>query len=65
MLGLLAEGLRDSEIAVRLKISTRTAECHVQHLLRKLDLRNRSEAAAYAIRHGLVADEWIEEPPAA
>ncbi len=50
VLGLLAEGCSNAQIAERLVISTRTAEHHVASILSKLDLRSRSEAAGYAIR---------------
>ena len=52
VLGLLAEGCSNTEIAERLVISTRTAEHHVANILSKLGLRSRAEAAAYSVRHG-------------
>jgi DNA-binding NarL/FixJ family response regulator len=45
VLRLLANGRTDREIAEALTISPRTAETHVAAILRKLDVRNRSEAA--------------------
>jgi len=50
VLGLLAEGLTNAEIAARLYISTKTAGNHVSNLLAKLHLRSRQEAAVYAVR---------------
>ena len=44
-LRLLAQGLTDREIAETLTISTRTVETHVSNILRKLEARNRAEAA--------------------
>jgi DNA-binding NarL/FixJ family response regulator len=47
---LVAEGLTNREIATRLFVSPRTAENHVQHVLTKLGLSNRSQIAAWASR---------------
>jgi DNA-binding CsgD family transcriptional regulator len=51
VLRLLGEGLTNAEIARRLYISPKTAEHHVGRIFRKLDVRTRSEAAAYSVRH--------------
>ena len=52
VLALLGEGLTNAEIAGRLVISDKTAGHHVSRIYRKLGLRNRAEAAAYALRAG-------------
>ena len=53
VLQLLAEGLTNREIAQRLVVSEHTVHRHVTNVLRKLDLRSRTAAAAYAVRSGL------------
>lgn len=54
VLQLLSEGASDKEIATRLCISLRTVKNHVHNILEKLQLRNRVQAAAYALRQDLV-----------
>jgi DNA-binding CsgD family transcriptional regulator len=51
VLALLGQGLTNAEIAARLYISTKTAGNHVSNVLSKLNLRSRTEAAAYAVRY--------------
>src|SRR5262245_11080254 len=51
VLALLGQGLTNAEIAARLFISTKTAGNHVSNVLSKLNLRSRTEAAAYAVRY--------------
>ena len=54
VLALVAEGLTNKQIAAQLFISENTARNHVSHILDKLDLTRRSEAAAFAARRGLL-----------
>ncbi len=55
ILKLVAQGLGNEDIATRLIISPRTAGVHVSHILDKLGLENRTQAALYALRQGLVS----------
>ena len=48
---LLAEGLRNKEIAARLVISQRTVESHVVHILSKLGLNSRAQVASWVAEH--------------
>ncbi len=50
----LALGLSNKEIAQSLSISVETVKEHVQHLLRKMDVADRTQAAVWAVRKGLV-----------
>jgi DNA-binding NarL/FixJ family response regulator len=54
ILRLLAQGRENSAIAAELVISPATVKTHVAHLLDKLDLENRVQAAVFAVRHGIV-----------
>jgi len=54
---LLTEGLSNAEVADRLYISVRTAAVHVSHILTKLTVSRRGEAAAVAHRLGVVGPD--------
>jgi DNA-binding CsgD family transcriptional regulator len=54
VLTLLAEGLRNAEVAARLHLSVKTVDHHVASIFRKLGVRNRGEAASVAVRRGFV-----------
>ena len=54
VLALIVEGLSNEEIAERLVISPSTARQHVSACILKLGAANRAQAAALAVKHGLV-----------
>ncbi|HEX6420359.1 MAG TPA: AAA family ATPase, partial [Acidimicrobiales bacterium] len=55
VLGLLVDGHSNREIGARLNISQHTAANHVRSILLKTGCANRTEAASWALRRGLVA----------
>jgi two-component system response regulator DevR len=54
VLALVARGFTNKQIADKLYVSEKTARNHVSHILEKLGLSRRSEAAAFAVEHKLV-----------
>jgi DNA-binding NarL/FixJ family response regulator len=62
VLPLLAEGLRNAQIAERLIISPKTVDHHVSAILRKLNARTRGEAGAQAARLGLTKARGPAQP---
>ncbi len=54
VLTLVARGYTNKQIADKLYVSEKTARNHVSHILEKLGLSRRSEAAAFAVEHKLV-----------
>ena len=57
VLQLLARGQRNREIGQELVISEKTVKTHVSNILSKLHLSDRTQAAIYALREGLVPEE--------
>jgi two-component system, NarL family, response regulator DevR len=54
VLSLVARGYTNKQLADKLYVSEKTARNHVSHILEKLGLSRRSEAAAFAVEHRLV-----------
>ena len=61
VLGHLAKGCSNKEIACALFISDKTVKCHISNIFRKLKLSRRIEALLYAIEHGLVLQNECEK----
>ncbi|MEM4234963.1 MAG: response regulator transcription factor [Candidatus Methanomethylicaceae archaeon] len=51
---LVAQGLNNKEIALRLDISIKTVKTHISNILQKLNLDNRTQIALFALRHNLI-----------
>jgi DNA-binding NarL/FixJ family response regulator len=56
VLRLIARGRSNKRIALELGVAEKTVKTHVGHVLAKLDLADRTQAALYAVREGLTAD---------
>jgi DNA-binding NarL/FixJ family response regulator len=65
VLVLVAQGRSNREIADTLVISERTARTHVSHMLRKLQLTSRTQAALVAVRDGLLPPGFSAPPGSA
>ena len=55
ILTLLAQGMRNDDIATQLYISPQTVQTHVRNILGKLRVHSKLEAVAFAVRHGAIA----------
>ena len=55
VLGLLAQGLANKQIAAALGISEHTAKFHVSSIYTKMNVTNRAEAVRHGVRRGLIA----------
>jgi DNA-binding NarL/FixJ family response regulator len=51
---LVAEGLSNKEISIRLKLSDKTVKNHISHILAKMQLTARTQVAVHALRAGIV-----------
>lgn len=63
VLRLVADGSTNREIGLTLMISQNTVSFHMKHILAKLHLKNRAQAAAFAIRSGLADDGEPDADP--
>jgi DNA-binding NarL/FixJ family response regulator len=53
VLALIARGLSNKRIAFQLGLSEKTVKTHVAHVLSKLGVADRTQAAVYAVRAGI------------
>jgi NarL family two-component system response regulator LiaR len=54
---MVAKGFGNKEIAAALDIAEVTVKLHVSHVLEKLNVRDRTEAATAALRRGIITAE--------
>ncbi len=63
VLGLVASGSSNGEIAQALWVTEQTVKFHLSNVYKKLDVANRTEASHYALVHGLVSARKPVETP--
>lgn len=63
VLELIVQGATNREIGTALSIAEDTVKIHLRNILEKLHLRNRIQAAVYAVRQGLVSDASDRDNP--
>jgi NarL family two-component system response regulator LiaR len=63
VLQLISEGLSNRDIADKMFISEKTVKTHVSNILGKLHLEDRTQAAIYALKHGLATDKDPRRAP--
>jgi len=61
VLRLVAKGYSNAQIGEELNIAVNTVKFHLKNILAKLQLENRTQVAAYAVRSGLVPDSASEK----
>lgn len=54
VIGLVADGMRNQEIAEQLGLSLSTVKCHVNAIMEKLDAQDRTEAVVTALKRGII-----------
>ena len=61
VVALVARGLTNREIAESFVISEKTVKTHIGHILAKLELKDRTQLAIYALKHGLDGEESADD----
>jgi DNA-binding NarL/FixJ family response regulator len=62
MLQLVAQGLSNQEVADKLSLAEKTIRNRLSLIFKQLHLENRTQAALYALRKGLIDDKTAETP---
>jgi two-component system, NarL family, nitrate/nitrite response regulator NarL len=60
ILGCLLKGAQNKQIAQELKIADSTVKVHIKAILKKIHVQNRTQAAIWALNHGMVRDAGNE-----
>jgi DNA-binding NarL/FixJ family response regulator len=58
VVALVADGLKNDEIAERIVVSPATARTHVSRAMAKLSARDRAQLVVFAYQSGLAVDSW-------